>query len=209
LRKVIETAIAYPYIPLFTQANVLMILRTAGIDLPATSLQNWTSRGIVKLVDEASGQGSRRKYSFSDVVKLYVIARLTAIGVAVSRSNEISDHISECVDGAVEEWRRQIDDLSANEMRIDQVSIKAVTMLVWDDSGRLRTRLKFESIADNTREFCDELERAVHAGWSGEDYKAPLVASEASQELEADCTINLSLDIIVQKVAGALFALGA
>jgi DNA-binding transcriptional MerR regulator len=55
-------------------------------DLTPRQLDHWARQGFLRpSIEEASGYGSRRRYSFSDVVKLRVAARLRASGVGLAR----------------------------------------------------------------------------------------------------------------------------
>jgi len=54
--------------------------------LTPRQLDHWARQGfLVPSIQEAAGYGSRRRYSFSDVVKLRVAARLRASGVGLAR----------------------------------------------------------------------------------------------------------------------------
>jgi len=55
-------------------------------NLTPRQLDHWARRGFLRpTLEEASGYGSRRRYSFSDIVKLRVAARLRASGVGLAR----------------------------------------------------------------------------------------------------------------------------
>jgi DNA-binding transcriptional MerR regulator len=54
--------------------------------LTARQLDHWDRQGFVRpSVEKASGYGSSRRYSFADVVRLRVAARLRASGVGLAR----------------------------------------------------------------------------------------------------------------------------
>ncbi|HKA35419.1 MAG TPA: MerR family transcriptional regulator [Thermoanaerobaculia bacterium] len=54
--------------------------------LTPRQLDHWARQGfLAPSIQEAAGYGSRRRYSFSDVVKLRVAARLRASGVGLAR----------------------------------------------------------------------------------------------------------------------------
>jgi len=54
--------------------------------LTPRQLDHWARQGfLVPSIQEAAGYGSRRRYSFSDVVKLRVAARLRASGVGLAK----------------------------------------------------------------------------------------------------------------------------
>ena len=54
--------------------------------LTARQLDHWDRKGFLKpSLEAARGYGSKRRYSFSDVVRLRVAARLRAAGVGLSR----------------------------------------------------------------------------------------------------------------------------
>lgn len=55
-------------------------------NLTPRQLDHWARRGFLRpSLEEASGYGSRRRYSFSDIVKLRVAARLRSSGVGLAR----------------------------------------------------------------------------------------------------------------------------
>lgn len=60
--------------------------------LTPRQLDHWARRGFLRpSLEEASGYGSRRRYSFSDIVKLRVAARLRASGVGLARIRHCMD----------------------------------------------------------------------------------------------------------------------
>lgn len=59
---------------------------TSTFDIPASALHYWDRTGIIKpSVRAAAGRGTKRLYSFRDVVQLLVVARLRALGLSLQR----------------------------------------------------------------------------------------------------------------------------
>ena len=57
--------------------------------LSSRQLDHWDRKGFLKpSLEAARGYGSRRRYSFADVVRLRVAARLRSSGVGLARSEE-------------------------------------------------------------------------------------------------------------------------
>jgi DNA-binding transcriptional MerR regulator len=63
--------------------------------LTARQLDHWDRNGFVRpSVKKASGYGSARRYSFADVVRLRVAARLRASGVGLSRIRRCAEALA-------------------------------------------------------------------------------------------------------------------
>ncbi len=63
--------------------------------LTARQLDHWDRQGFVRpSAEKASGYGSARRYSFADVVRLRVAARLRAGGVGLARIRRCADALS-------------------------------------------------------------------------------------------------------------------
>lgn len=63
--------------------------------LSARQLDHWDRQGFVRpSVERASGYGSARRYSFADVVRLRVAARLRANGIGLSRIRRCAEALS-------------------------------------------------------------------------------------------------------------------
>jgi DNA-binding transcriptional MerR regulator len=63
--------------------------------LSARQLDHWDRQGFVRpSAEKASGYGSARRYSFADVVRLRVAARLRAEGVGLARIRRCADALS-------------------------------------------------------------------------------------------------------------------
>jgi DNA-binding transcriptional MerR regulator len=58
-------------------------------------IDHYSSNGIVcPSIEDASGSGSRRRWSESDVVALRVVERLRAVGMSLGRIKDILDYLS-------------------------------------------------------------------------------------------------------------------
>jgi DNA-binding transcriptional MerR regulator len=67
-----------------TSFSTAQVARLTG--LTARQLDHWDREGFLKpSLRQASGYGSARRYSFGDVVRLRVAARMRAAGVALAR----------------------------------------------------------------------------------------------------------------------------
>ncbi len=63
--------------------------------LTARQLDHWDRQGFVRpSVEKASGYGSARRYSFADVVRLRVAARLRASGVGLARIRRCAEALA-------------------------------------------------------------------------------------------------------------------
>lgn len=63
--------------------------------LSARQLDHWDRQGFVRpSVEKASGYGSARRYSFADVVRLRVAARLRANGVGLARIRRCAEALA-------------------------------------------------------------------------------------------------------------------
>ena len=63
--------------------------------LTARQLDHWDRQGFVRpSVEKASGYGSARRYSFADVVRLRVAARLRANGVGLARIRRCAEALA-------------------------------------------------------------------------------------------------------------------
>jgi DNA-binding transcriptional MerR regulator len=63
--------------------------------LTARQLDHWDRQGFVRpSAEKASGYGSARRYSFTDVVRLRVAARLRAEGVGLARIRRCADALA-------------------------------------------------------------------------------------------------------------------
>ena len=63
--------------------------------LTARQLDHWDRRGFLRpSLERASGYGSTRRYSFADVVRLRVAARLRASGVGLARLRRCADALA-------------------------------------------------------------------------------------------------------------------
>lgn len=65
----------------FDHSNALL-----GTRLPATTLQNWTNRGLFKPMVGAAGRGVRRQYSARDLVVLTIANQLVELDVRAESS---------------------------------------------------------------------------------------------------------------------------
>jgi DNA-binding transcriptional MerR regulator len=63
--------------------------------LSARQLDHWDRKGFLRpSVEKASGYGSARRYSFADVVRLRVAARLRANGVGLARIRKCAEALA-------------------------------------------------------------------------------------------------------------------
>jgi DNA-binding transcriptional MerR regulator len=63
--------------------------------LTARQLDHWDRKGFVRpSVEKASGYGSARRYSFADIVRLRVSARLRASGVGLARIRRCAEALA-------------------------------------------------------------------------------------------------------------------
>ncbi len=75
-------------LPQFTQADVLKVTGTTE-----KNLQNWTSRGVLKLNEQYPGRARRRLYSAYDIIKLQTMLPLTELGILATFAAKFADEI--------------------------------------------------------------------------------------------------------------------
>jgi DNA-binding transcriptional MerR regulator len=69
--------------------------------LSARQLDHWDRNGFLRpSLERASGYGSNRRYSFADVVRLRVAARLRAAGVGLARIRKCAEALARLDPGA-------------------------------------------------------------------------------------------------------------
>ncbi len=67
---------------------------TEIIDITYRQLDYWTRTGLVRsTAQSAVGSGSRRRYSYSDLLELKLIKRLLDEGIALQRVREVFDYL--------------------------------------------------------------------------------------------------------------------
>jgi DNA-binding transcriptional MerR regulator len=66
----------------------------ATFGLPVSALHYWDRTGLIKpSVRPAAGRGSKRLYSFRDLVQLLVVSRLRALGLSLQRIRKCLDFL--------------------------------------------------------------------------------------------------------------------
>ncbi len=64
------------------------------IDITYRQLDYWTRTGLVRsTAQEAVGSGSRRRYSYNDLLELKLIKRLLSEGITLQRVREVFDYL--------------------------------------------------------------------------------------------------------------------